>query len=41
MLEDHNLFQSLIQQLHEDVGFGGGSTGDPYAIGAKRKSAEY
>ena len=38
MLEEHNLFQSSTQQLHEDVGSVDGSTGvPPYAIGGKRK----
>jgi hypothetical protein len=40
MLEEHNLFQLSMQQLHEDIGSGDGSTGVPSVIGAKRKSAE-
>jgi hypothetical protein len=40
MLEEHNLFQSSMQQLHEDIGSGDGSTGVPSVIGAKQKSAE-
>jgi hypothetical protein len=39
MLEEHNLFQSSMQQLHDDVGSVDGSTGVPYAIGGKRKSS--
>jgi hypothetical protein len=36
MLEDHNLFQSSMQQLHENIGSGDGSTGVLSIIGAKR-----